>query len=87
MLRNALRHVSPVSLRRSNAGYPSCVLPLKFAPFLPHSLLFRRHSRSHRWYFLTVRLLSASLALIGEKGAGSNLHREEAVSRFCPTKR
>jgi hypothetical protein len=87
MLRKALRHVSPVSLRRSNAGDPSCVLPLKSVSFPPHSPVFRQNFWSHRWDFLTVRQSSASLVLIGEKGAGSNLHRREVVSRFCPTKR
>jgi hypothetical protein len=68
MLRKAFRHISPVSVRRFNAGYPSCVLPLKSASFPPHSPVFRQHFRPHRWYFLTVRQLSATLVLVGEKG-------------------
>jgi hypothetical protein len=68
MLRNALYHVSLASLRRSNAGYPSCVLPLKSSSFLPHSPVFRQKFRSHRGYFLTVRQPSASLVLMGEQG-------------------
>ena len=87
MLRKALRYVSPVLLRRSNAGCRSCVLPLKFASFPAFSPVFHQNFRSHRGYFLTVRQPSVSLVRIGEKGIGSNLHRREVVSRFCPTKR
>jgi len=68
MLRNALHHVSLASLRRSNAGYPSCVLPLKSALFPSYSPVFRQKLRSHRGYFLTVCQPSASLVLMGEQG-------------------
>jgi hypothetical protein len=88
MLHNALRPVSSVSLRRSNAGCQSCAVPLESPAFRDHLREDGQNFGRHSCYFLTCRPPSASMFLVSQKAAGSNLHRLVVfVFRFCPTKR
>jgi hypothetical protein len=68
MRRNLLRHDAPVSLRRSNAGYHSCVVSLKILLFLGDLLEGWQNFCCHSRYFLTYHPSSPNIFLVRQEG-------------------